>query len=224
MKRIISLCTVLILLLTMSACGSTSEGSSETQGEVANTHNPADLVNDWQVALQYLLDGNERFVSDHTITRDTNVGDREALVDGQQPFAVIVTCSDSRVSPEIYFDQKLGDIFVIRNAGNIADETVLGSIEYAVEHLNTPLVVVVGHSGCGAVTGAFTGGEYPHNLQSIIDEISSSIEGCNDIDDAIHANIVSVVEQISDDEIIQEMGTTVLGAYYDIESGEILWD
>lgn len=223
MKRIIALCTVLILLVLMTACDNTSEGSSEAQDEVSNTHNPGDLVNDFQTALQYLQDGNSRYLINRIITRDTNAQDREALVDGQQPFAVIITCSDSRVSPEIYFDQKLGDIFVIRNAGNIADATVLGSIEYAVEHLKAPLVVVVGHSNCGAVTGAFNGGEYPDNLQSIIDEISSSIEGSSDIDDAIRFNIDSVVEQIKEDEIVQEMGATVIGAYYDIESGEILW-
>ena len=134
----------------------------------------------------------------------------------------IVTCADSRVVPEIYFDQRLGDIFVIRNAGNIADTAVLGSIEYAVEHLKAPLVVVVGHSSCGAVTGALGhSGEFPENLQTIINTIKLAIEGKENLDDAIHANIKYVAAQIKDNEIVHEMGATVLGAHYDITTGKV---
>lgn len=219
MRRFLTLCTVLIVLLSVTACNNNTNPPAET----AAIHSPGELVSDSQKALQYLKDGNQRYLDNRTIVRDTNAEDRNVLKDGQKPFAVIVTCSDSRVSPEIYFDQKLGDIFVIRNAGNIADETVLGSIEYAVEHLHAPLVVVVGHSSCGAVTGAFNGGEYPENLQTIINTISSSIENSNDIVEAIHANIDSVVEQINENEIVKEMGANVIGAHYNIESGEVSW-
>ncbi len=186
-----------------------------------NVHNPGELVSDWKTALQYLKDGNKRYLEEKTIARNTNAEDRAELKSGQKPFAIIVTCSDSRVSPEIFFDHKLGDIFVIRNAGNIADSTALGSIEYAVEHLKSPLVVVVGHSCCGAVTGAFQGGEYPSNLKTIIDEITPEISGCGDVDEAIHSNIDSVVKKIQENEIVKEMGAKTIGAYYDIESGEV---
>jgi len=190
-----------------------------------NVHNPQEIVHTWQIAQQYLEAGNERYLNNNTIIGDTSAGEREALKNGQHPFAVIVTCSDSRVAPEIYFDQNLGDIFVIRNAGNIVDMTALGSIEYAVEHLEVPLVVVVGHSCCGAVTAAFGGGElrHPHNLQSILDRISNSIEGSENIDEAIYANVNSSVEAIEENPIVKENGAKVLGAYYDIASGKVSW-
>lgn len=197
--------------------------SAETQDNAANTHRPEDRVGDWQTALRFLQEGNQRYLENKTIARNSNADDRQVLKDGQNPFAVVVTCSDSRVSPEIFFDQKLGDIFVIRNAGNIADQTALGSIEYAVEHLKATLVVVVGHSSCGAVTGAFTGGEYPENLQTIIDAISHSIGHSSDVDGAIHANINSVVNIIKHDKIVIETGAEVVGAYYNIESGKVFW-
>ena len=187
----------------------------------SDTHNPAELVSNWQTALQYLEDGNKRYLENLAIARITNREDREILKDGQKPFAVVVTCSDSRVSPEIYFDQKLGDIFVIRNAGNIADTVALGSIEYAVEHLKAPLVVVVGHSRCGAVTGALNGGEYPENLQTIINTICPAIKDSKTIEDAIHANIDYVVNRIKENKIVKHTGAAVMGAHYDIESGEV---
>lgn len=223
MKRLVSLCMALTALMSLASCSNATNEPADAQGQAANIHSPSELVSDHRLALQYLKDGNQRYLNNQTLTRNTNADDREILKDGQKPFAVIITCSDSRVSPEIYFDQKLGDIFVIRNAGNIADETVLGSIEYAVEHLHTPLVVVVGHSSCGAVTGAFSGGEYPKNLQTIINKLSASIENSTDIDSAIHANIDSVVKQIEENEIVRETGATVVGAYYNIESGEVFW-
>jgi len=190
-----------------------------------NVHSPQEIVHTWQTAQQYLEAGNERYLNNTTIIGDTSAEEREALENGQHPFAVIVTCADSRVAPEIYFDQNLGDIFVIRNAGNIVDMTALGSIEYAVEHLEVPLVVVVGHSCCGAVTAAFGGGElrHPHNLQSILDRISNSIEGSENIDEAIYANINSSVEAIEENPIVKENGAKVLGAYYDIAYGKVSW-
>jgi carbonic anhydrase len=184
-------------------------------------HNPGEQVNDWRAALRYLEDGNARYLKNEGITRDTYRRDREVLRHGQQPFAVIITCSDSRVVPEIYFDQKLGDIFVIRNAGNITDTAVLGSVEYAVKHLKAPLIVVVGHSHCGAVTGAFNGGEYSENLSAIINTIIPVVKNCGNLDDAIRANIHHVVETIQNNTVIKDMGTTVMGAYYNIESGEV---
>jgi len=217
-----TLLTVFAVLFTVTSC-SAANNSSEEQSVDVNIHNPEEFVSDSQMALQYLKDGNQRYLTNKPIERDSNAEDREALKDGQRPFAVIITCSDSRVSPEIYFDQKLGDIFVIRNAGNIADKITIGSIEYAVEHLGTPLVVVVGHSSCGAVTAAFDGGENPNDLQSIIDKISSNIEDCDDLEGGIRSNIVSTMETIKEDIVIKETNATVIGAHYDIESGKVSW-
>jgi len=188
-----------------------------------NIHNPDQSVTDPDVSLQLLKYGNKRYVENKTIARDTNNMDRTFLKDGQKPFAVILTCSDSRVPPEIYFDQKLGDIFVIRNAGDIADSTALGSIEYAVGYLNVPLVCVIGHSKCGAVTAAFCGGEAPVNLQSIINAIKANISKSADVADAIHDNINGMVEIIKQNSIIADNNTTVAGAYYDIETGVVTW-
>ena len=189
---------------------------------MADTHNPGEQVTDWRAALRYLEDGNIRYLKNQGIARDTHHLDREILRHGQKPFAVIITCSDSRVVPEIYFDQKLGDIFVIRNAGNIIDTSVLGSVEYAVEHLKAPLVAVVGHSHCGAVTGAMSGGgEYSENLSAVINAIRPVVKKCGNLDEAIHANIHHVVETIQQNTVIKDMGATVIGAYYNIESGEV---
>ena len=185
-------------------------------------HSPGEQVTDWRAALRYLEDGNIRYLKNQGIARDKYHLDREVLRHGQKPFAVVITCSDSRVVPEIYFDQKLGDIFVIRNAGNIIDTSVLGSVEYAVKHLKAPLVVVVGHSCCGAVTGAFTGGgEYSENLSAVINAIRPVIKNCENLDDAIRANIQHVAATIQNNTVIKELGVTVMGAYYNIESGEV---
>ena len=198
-------------ILMVIACGSNPK-----------IHGAAESVDSWEAAKQYLEEGNKRFVENKGITRNTNKADRDILKGGQKPFAVIVTCADSRVAPEIYFDQKLGDIFVIRNAGNIADATVLGSIEYAVEHLHAKLVVVVGHSSCGAVTGAFgSDGHFPRDLQTIITTISSNITGSGDLDEAINNNINGTVNRIKENHIVQEEGAAVIGALYNIVSGEV---
>jgi carbonic anhydrase len=243
MKVSVSVVTLVMLLTFLSACGDSdadnsnkselmvvtdevmeADSSARGQAQYSTIHKPTEKVTDWQSALTYLEEGNKRYINDQTIARTTNKADRELLGEGQQPFAVIVTCSDSRAVPEIYFDQKLGDIFVIRNAGNIADETTLGSIEYATKQLQVPLVVVVGHSSCGAVDAAFEGAEFPGDLQSIISRIETSIEGSSDLDQAIHKNIESVVKQVAENEIVKETNTKVMGAFYNIVSGEILWN
>ncbi len=102
-----------------------------------------------------LKDGNARFVTDTSILRNVNQERRDYLKSGQNPYAVIVSCSDSRVTPTTVFNAGLGEIFDVRLAGNVVDDDALGSIEYAVEHLNTPLVVVMGHQSCGAVTATY---------------------------------------------------------------------
>jgi carbonic anhydrase len=113
------------------------------------------------MALERLQQGNERFVSGHPTTKDL-VHDRQALVNGQHPYAVVVACSDSRVAPEAIFDASLGDLFVVRVAGNVVDDDVLGSIEYAAMHLHCRLVLMLGHDGCGAVQATLTGDSAPH--------------------------------------------------------------
>src|SRR5271169_626900 len=122
-----------------------------------------------------LMEGNQRFVSGKTKTFDV-VALRQGLVKGQMPKVVVLACSDSRVSPELVFDKNLGDLFVVRSAGNIADAIGVGSIEYAVEHLGSSVLVVLGHTKCGAVTAACSGEKMPtSNLQAIMDKINPAV-------------------------------------------------
>jgi carbonic anhydrase len=129
-------------------------------------------------ALRKLMDGNQRFVKSQTNSKKfCDITTRRSLTKGQQPYAVILTCSDSRVPPEIIFDKGLGEIFVIRVAGNIVDPVVLGSIEYAVEHLGSPLIMVLGHERCGAVTAAVEAKGKPEgNIGAIIKAISPAVK------------------------------------------------
>lgn len=186
-------------------------------------HKADEQVSDWKTAFTYLREGNHRYWINSPINRETSRAEREILCACQKPFAAILTCSDSRTAPEIYFDQKQGDLFVIRNAGNISCTMTLGSLEFAVEHLKVPLVVVVGHSSCGAVNGSFCGGNYSENLQKVIDTIKPAIKDCNDLNDAINANINYTVKKIRDNRVIRSMKTVVVGAYYNIETGRVIF-
>ncbi len=128
-------------------------------------------------AEKILMDGNKRFISGEVCERDLSYRTRLKLSEGgQHPIAVVITCSDSRVIPELIFDQGLGDIFVVRNAGNIINASELGSIEYAVKHLNVPLVLILGHEKCGAVRAAIDGEGDGTNISMIINQIIPSIQ------------------------------------------------
>ena len=127
-------------------------------------------------ALTQLLRGNERFVAgwpDHP--NQSARRRREVSEAGQHPFAIILSCADSRVPPEIIFDQGLGDLFIVRVAGNVLDDVVLGTIEYAVEHLQVPLVMVLGHDKCGAVTAAVEGGKEKNHNQALVEDLRAGL-------------------------------------------------
>ena len=181
------------------------------------------METDSQKALKQLKEGNARFVSGALTPKDNYATLREQLSAGQHPFAVVLCCSDSRVAPEIIFDQKLGDLFVIRNAGNIVDEEVLGSIEYAVEHLETPLVVVMGHSSCGAVTATCQGGDLPGHIIDLAKRIKPSINTSCCINDNARSHARRMAQMIEDDEIVHHVGAKVVAAFYDIQSGKVEW-
>ena len=174
-------------------------------------------------ALNLLKEGNARFVSGDLTPKDNYATLREKLSVGQHPFAVVLCCSDSRVAPEIIFDQKLGDLFVIRNAGNIVDEEVLGSIEYAVEHLETLLVVVMGHSACGAVTATCQGGDLPGHILDLAKRIKPSINKNCCIDDNARSHAKRMAQLIEDDEIVHYVGAKVIAAFYNLKSGKVEW-
>ena len=176
-----------------------------------------------QQALDLLKAGNARFVSGALTPKDDYATLREQLTAGQHPFAVVLCCSDSRVAPEIIFDQKLGDLFVIRNAGNIVDEEVLGSIEYAVEHLETPLVVVMGHASCGAVTATCQGGDLPGHILELAKRIKPSINTSCCINDNARRHAKRMSQLIEEDEIVHHVGAKVVAAFYDLQSGKVEW-
>lgn len=175
-------------------------------------------------ALQILKEGNARFATDKSVLRNINAERRESLKNGQNPYAVIVSCSDSRVTPTTVFNAGLGELFDIRLAGNVVDDDALASIEYAVEHLNTPLIVVMGHQSCGAVTATYNevvkGEKVSGNMESFVKKITPSVNKNGTIDDAIHTNIDMVVKEISEDKgiktLIDQGKVKVVGAYYDL--------
>lgn len=154
----------------------------------------------------------------------------------QHPFAALVSCSDSRVPPSAVFNQDLGHLFIIRTAGNLVSNLELGSIEYAVEHLHTPLVVVMGHSGCGAIKAFIEGGNAPDHIKDIVNTLSSekeikAISGHKHDDEAfvaecVEANVRHTVKAIKADghiipKHIKEGKLQVVGAIYDLSSGKV---
>lgn len=180
------------------------------------------------VAIANLVEGNTRFINEKYLNDHISADYRKELAKGQHPFAVIVTCSDSRVSPELVFDQGLGDLFVIRTAGEVVDELEIGSIEYAVEHLGAKLVVVLGHESCGAVSAAVTGGEMPKNIASIVNQIKPAVvkaktQTGNLISNAIINNVNLVVDKINNNsDVLKEMkDVKVVGAVYSLTNSKV---
>lgn len=175
------------------------------------------------IALKRLVDGNRRFVEESFATMDISRVVRKRFKDfGQHPYAIVITCSDSRVVPEAIFSAGIGDLFVIRVAGNVIDAHQLGSIEYAAEHLGTGLVVVLGHTDCGAV-GAVLSGHAGGYVQYIADDIAEAVGQEKDPYRACCLNVEHCCKKIESSLQIQkdeaEYGLKIMGAVYDIESG-----
>jgi carbonic anhydrase len=189
---------------------------------------PPTVVHTSEEALEDLISGNKRFFNGQMKHPHETPAFREILSHGQHPEAAILTCSDSRVAPEIIFDVGLGDLFTIRVAGNIVDDAVLGSLEYAVEHLHVPLIIVLGHSDCGAIKATLAGGEPKTHIQSLCSEIQAS--GVSDLDDtlehAISSHILSETKKISQSEPILKEALSqgkvkVVSALYHLENGQV---
>jgi carbonic anhydrase len=184
-------------------------------------------------ALKSLMDGNARFVAAKTAQPSgANALKRRAeLVNGQKPFAIVVSCSDSRVPPELIFDQGLGDIFVIRTAGEVVDAVAMGSIEYAVEHLGSPLIVVLGHENCGAVAAAVSHANEPGHIADVLKAIQPAVEETkgkpgDPVDNAIRAQALDVVKQLQSTgpiiaKSVQSGKVTIVGARYDLHTGKV---
>ena len=182
-------------------------------------------------ALIKLLEGNNRFVEFKQNHPHQNELRLKEISSSQKPFAVIVGCSDSRVPPEIIFDQGMGDLFIIRNAGNVVDDFALASIEYAVEHLDVKLIVVLGHERCGAVDATIKGGHLPGHLNKLIEEIDPAVEkakkmGGDLLTNSVNANAERIARQLSSSEellkeFVDHKGLKIVTAYYDLDTGKV---
>ncbi len=179
-------------------------------------------------ALEALLEGNARFAAGRPEHPRSDAARRAETSRGQRPAAVVVSCSDSRVSPEIIFDQGIGDLFVVRTAGNLVDELGLASIEYAVEHLGVSLVVVLGHSRCGAVGAAVEGAPLHGHLDRLVAALRPAVERARDAEDVVEAaareNVRAVVASLrSAEPILKPLAAAgeldVVGAFYDVARG-----
>ena len=214
-----------VVALTVAACG-----SKHTAEEVRRSVGPPPRPKTPDEAVKVLADGNARFMTGTPQIRET--ADIELLwstgiAANQEPFAPVLGCSDSRLAPEIIFDQFVGDIFVVREAGNIADSpTNFGSLEYGQAVLKSKVLVVLGHSDCGAVNAAFTNAEPGANIQSIIDVIKPGIAGATSLEDAIVRNVRAVKDRVRRDSTLlreaeQAGDFKIVGAYYDIKTATV---
>ena len=182
-----------------------------------------------QESLSRLKDGNSRFVVDLLDGKLRDSSRRESLIGGQNPYAIILSCADSRVVPEFAFDTGLGELFVIRVAGNIANNSSIASIEYAVAHLNTKLIVVLGHQSCGAVTAAIQGGDNGENLNHLLAHITPAVSACNEdanINDVVKKNAELTVNDLRNKskilkEALDNGSIKIIPAYYNLDTGKV---
>ncbi|GIM30040.1 carbonic anhydrase [Clostridium polyendosporum] len=239
-KLTVALVAGLLSVGVLSGCSNKETKSIQTEKEtnVIATHDDnlhKDKVTAGE-AEKAIIEGNKRFVSGKLANKDLSSEVRKDLSkNGQHPFAVVLTCSDSRVAPELVFDQGLGDLFVIRDAGNVVDAIETGSVEYAVEHLNVPLVVVLGHEKCGAVQATIEGGEATPDIEVMINKIKPSLDKIKvENKDAKQEEIASMVEDENAKETVNELLKSsaikhlvdsgklkVVAAKYHLESGEV---
>ena len=183
--------------------------------------------------LEVLMAGNYRFAHSTPVHPDESKKRMDEIAKGQHPFAVVISCSDSRVPPELIFDQGLGDLFVIRTAGNLMGGLEIGSVEYAVEHLGVGLIIVLGHQQCGAIKAFVEGGEAPGHIKDIVDSIKNeqeireiAVNEKNRLDHCIEANLHHATYQLmSQSSILKEKmeknELKIVAGIYDLEKGEV---
>lgn len=189
-------------------------------------------------ALQMLKDGNKRFIEGKSIHPHSDFARIKEISKGQKPFVTINGCSDSRVPPELIFDQGFGDVFVVRNAGNVSDTDEIGTIEYGTEHLGTNLVVVVGHTKCGAVTAVAKGDHVEGSIPKLVDNIVPAVDRVKHlrhneeytkwINEAIIENVNQSIKDILNNstivsQLVKDGKVRIVGAIYDTDTGKVLF-
>ena len=184
-------------------------------------------------ALAELTAGNAHHVAHRYQHPHETLERQRELASGQSPHAEILSCADSRVPPELIFDQGLGDLFIIRVAGNVVSDTELGSLEYGAEHLHVPLLVVLGHQHCGAVTAAVEGGEAEGHIAALVNLLRPAVEKTqgmpgDHVENAVKANVEMVVKQLRSStpvlaKLVSEGKLKVVGAVYSLDTGKVTW-
>src|SRR5215813_11232815 len=184
-------------------------------------------------ALAELKSGNDHHVAHRYQHPHETLERQRQLLSAQHPHAEILSCSDSRVPPEIVFDQGLGDLFIVRVAGNVATDTEIGSLEYGAEHLHIPLLVVLCHQSCGAVTAAVQGGDAEGHIATLISLIKPAVDKSrgmqgDPVANAVRSNVQMVVQQLrSSTPVLSELVThgklKIVGGVYSLETGEVTW-
>lgn len=192
---------------------------------------PTERIVSAEDALKKLTEGNQRFATSKMSAPKPIAERRAATAQAQHPFAIIVGCADSRTAPEIIFDQNIGDVFVVRTAGNLVDDYALGSIEYAVEHLGSRLIVVLGHERCGAVKAALESATAPGHVNALVRDIQPAVQAAKSkqgdaLENAVHENAIQVADKIRKNAQLGELApqVKVMSAYYDLDTGKVEWD
>jgi len=179
--------------------------------------------------INRLKEGNARFVEDKLDGQLQDSSRRSALTGGQQPHTIVLSCADSRVVPELAFDTGLGELFVVRVAGNIANTSSMASIEYAVAHCGSKVIVVLGHQSCGAVTAAISVGDNGYNLNHLLAHITPAINASEEgaaIDDVVRKNAELTKEELINrssiiSNAVANQGLVIAPAYYNLDTGKV---
>lgn len=179
--------------------------------------------------ISRLQAGNARFVEDKLDGQLNDSSRRQALTSGQAPYAIVLSCADSRVVPELAFDTGLGEIFTVRVAGNVANSSSIGSIEYAVAHCGSEVIVVMGHQSCGAVTAAVAGGDNGYNINHMLSHITPAISACEEgasITDIVKKNAEMTAEELKKrssiiGDAVASGKVKIVAAYYNLDSGKV---
>ena len=224
-----TLSSLLVLSLTLALCGAHAAAPGSVKSDPG-----ARLLRD--ASLMLLKEGNSRFVSGKPQHPHQDAERRTEVAKGQEPFATVLACSDSRDPVELIFDRGVGDVFVVRVAGNIAGLSELATVEYGIGHLNTPVLIVMGHSKCGAVTAVANGAELHGHLHALANKIQPAVDktkaGNPEPDElvsrCIQANVWQTIEDIIKQSSVvrgkmAEGKVSILGAIYDLDQGKVTW-
>jgi carbonic anhydrase len=220
-KTQLASCFVIVGLLSASQFAGAADPSHSDQPSVAPVE-----------AIAKLKEGNGRYTSGNLQHPGQTAERRTELAKTQHPFATIVSCSDSRVPPEIVFDQGLGDLFIVRVAGNVINDEGVGSIEYSIDHLGTRLILVLGHQSCGAVKAAketiAANGKAPGHIESLVTAIKPAVEATakDDLETTVKANVKNVVKALRSSTPILKAKVDsgevkIIGGYYSLDTGAI---